>query len=47
MRLNACGDDGVEDGLPETPDENDSDVDNGNGNRGADVIKVNDGDIQE
>jgi hypothetical protein len=47
LLLNECGDDGVEDGLPQTPDENDSDVDNANGNRGSDVIKVNDGDIQD
>ena len=47
LRLNECGDGGVEDGLAQTPDENDSDVDNAYGNRGGDVIKVNDGDIQD
>jgi hypothetical protein len=50
LRLHLCGDTNTatspEDGFPETPD-NDSDVDVGNGNRGNDVIRVDDGDIQD
>ena len=47
LRFNQCGDDGVEDGKPETPDENDSDTDIGKGNRGNDRVRVNDGDIYD
>jgi hypothetical protein len=47
LRLNECGDGGVEDGKAETPDENDSDTDIGKGNRGNDRVKVNDGDIYD
>jgi hypothetical protein len=50
LRLDECGDpntaESPEDGFPETPD-NDSDADTGNGNSGNDVIRVDDGDIQD
>ena len=41
LLLNECGD------TDDEPEASDSDVDNGYGNRGDDVIKVNDGDIQD
>ena len=50
LRLDLCGDpntpESPEDGFPETPD-NDSDADVGNGGGGSDVIRVDDGDIQD
>jgi hypothetical protein len=41
LRLNECGD------TDDEPEASDSDVDNAYGNRGNDVLKVNDGDIYD
>jgi hypothetical protein len=50
LRLDECGDPNTatspEDELPDTPD-TDSDDDTGNGNTGQDVVRVDDGDIQD